>query len=194
MLNNNLTRMAGMAGIFSAISMLAMTAVVGDGSSPSPMLFIFLVVGSLLGLMLTAGLYLYYRDEESTWSMLAAAAALTGYLCLIIVGLLALGFESPLAAIGDVLVYVVGVTLFSWLGYRTGKMPRVLAIVGFVGAAAGLANYAIATIFGADWTNPNDPLAGLLSVLFIPYLFGTVIWLAWTGYTLLSAKVEPTLA
>ena len=192
MFNNNLTRIGGIAGIVSAILMLALTAVMGSDTS-SPFLTVYFLVGGVLGLALTGGLFVYFR-EEGTVAVVAAAASAIGYLFFIIAGLLSLSFENPIIALGDALVYIVGVPLFSWLAYRTGKMSRILAIIGFVAGAAGLANYAIAFITGADWTNPNDPMAGVLSAIYMVYLIAVLIWLLWTGYSLVSAKTEPALA
>ncbi len=192
MFNNNLTRIGGIAGIVSAILMLALTAVMGSDTS-SPFLTVYFLVGGVLGLALTGGLFVYFR-EEGTVAVVAAAASAIGYLFFIIAGLLSLSFENPIIALGDALVYIVGVPLFSWLAYRTGKMSRILAIIGFVAGAAGLTNYTVTIITGADWTNPNDPMAGVLSAIYMVYLIAVLIWLLWTGYSLVSAKTEPALA
>jgi hypothetical protein len=192
MFNNNLLRVGGIAGIVSAILMLALTAVMGSDTS-SPFLTVYFLVGGVLGLALTGGLFVYFR-EEGTVAVVAAAASAIGYLFFIIAGLLSLSFENPIIALGDALVYIVGVPLFSWLAYRTGKMSRILAIIGFVAGAAGLTNYTVTIITGADWTNPNDPMAGVLSAIYMVYLIAVLIWLLWTGYSLVSAKTEPALA
>lgn len=192
MSNNSLSRMGGIAGIVSAMLMLALTVVMGNDPS-TPFITVFYLVGGVLGLALTGGLFTCYR-EEGTVNIVAAAASAIGYLFFIIAGLLSLSFENPIVGLGDALVYIVGLPLFSWLAYRTGKMHRVLAIVGFVAGAAGLSNYAITLITGADWTNPNDPYAGILSLVYMAYLLAVVIWLIWTGYSLIATKTEPALA
>jgi hypothetical protein len=42
---------------------------------------------------------------------------------------LSLGFENPIHTLSDILVYVVGLSLFRWQALRTGKMPRALVMI-----------------------------------------------------------------
>jgi hypothetical protein len=135
-------------------------------------------------------LYLLYRNVASALSLIAIAISVIGYLLFVISGSLQLKYPSPLLAAADALVYIVGLSLFSWLAYSTRKMPRALAIVGFVAALAGLGGYIANLATGGDMTNPSS----VVSVLYFMYLVGVVIWLAWTGIGLLRMKPEATKA
>jgi len=78
----------------------------------------------------------------------------------------------------------VGLGLFSWLAYCTHKMPRLLAIVGFLSALFGLTSYALMVGAGASTATPA-PLNTAVSFL---YLIAVVVWLAWSGISLLRMK------
>ena len=184
MSSNNLYRIGGIAGILSAVLMLAL-AFISDPSSGMPPLYA--VVNAAVGIILVAGLYLLYRREASTLSLVAGAISVIGYMLFVVASLIQAVFPSPILAVADIAVDILGLSLFSWLAYRTHKMPCLLAIVGFLAALAGVASYVMMSATGASVTSmANFP--PILMALYFVYLIGVVVWLAWTGIELLRRK------
>ena len=83
--------------------------------------------------------------------------------------------------------------MFSWLAYRTRKMPRLLAFVGFLAALAGVGSYVVMSATGASRHKHGDPSPSPHGLYFV-YLIGVVVWLAWTGISLLRMKPEAAQA
>ena len=188
MSNNTLVRIAGLSGILSAVLMLVMSATIDTSGGMSPM---YAVPNAVLGIIFVAGLYVLYRSEASTLSLTAAAISVIGNLLFVVASLMQLAFPSPVLAAADIAVYILGLTLFSWLAYRTHKMPRLLAFVGFLAALAGVGSYVLMSVTGASVTS-MESLPPVLMALYFVYLLGVVVWLAWTGISLL--RVKPAVA
>lgn len=182
--NQSIIRYGGIAGILSAILMLVLSFTVDPASGiPLP----YTVVSLAVGIVLVAGLHLLYRSEASTLSLAASAISVIGYVLFVVASLMQVAFPSPVLAAADIAVYILGLSLFSWLAYRTHKMPRLLAVVGFVAALAGVASYIMMSATGASVTSMEN-LPPVLMALFTVYLIGVVVWLAWTGVVLLRRK------
>ena len=190
MSNNNLFRIAGISGILSAIMMVVFSL---SGDPSSGMSTAFTVVSAVLGILLVAGLYLLYRGEAPTLSLAASAISVIGYVLFVVASLMQVTFPNPVLAAADIAVYILGLSLFSWLAYRMHKMPRLLAVVGFLAALAGAGSYVIMSVTGTSFTGYEN-LPPVLTVLFIVYLLGVVVWLAWTGISLLRMKPEAAQA
>ena len=190
MSNNTLFRIAGISGILSALAMLVLSFASDPNSGMSP---VFAVPNAVLGIIFVAGLYVLYRSEASTLSLTAAAISVIGYLLFVVASLMQVTFPSPVLAVADSAVYIVGLTLFSWLAYRTHKMPRLLAFVGFLAALAGVGSYVLMSVTGASVTSMEN-LPPVLMALYFVYLIGVVVWLAWTGIGLLRMKPEAAQA
>ena len=188
MSNNTLFRIAGIAGILSAVLMLVSSAGADPSSGIPP---VFAVLSAVLGIILVVGLYLLYRGEASALSLAAAAISVIGYLLFVVASLMQVTFPSPVLAAADSAIYILGLTLFSWLAYRTHKMPRLLAFVGFLAALAGAGSYVMMSVTGASVTSMEN-LPPVLMALYFVYLLGVVVWLAWTGISLL--RVKPAVA
>ena len=188
MSNNTLFRIAGLSGILSAVLMLVMSATIDTSGGMSPM---YAVPIAVLGIIFVAGLYVLYRSEASTLSLTAAAISVIGYLLFVVASLMQVTFPNPLLAAADSAIYILGLTLFSWLAYRTHKMPRLLAFVGFLAALAGVGSYVLMSVTGASVTS-MESLPPVLMALYFVYLLGVVVWLAWTGISLL--RVKPAVA
>ena len=184
MSNNTLFRIAGLSGILSAVLMLVMSATIDTSGGMSPM---YAVPIAVLGIIFVAGLYVLYRSEASTLSLTAAAISVIGYLLFVVASLMQVTFPNPLLAAADSAIYILGLTLFSWLAYRTHKMPRLLAFVGFLAALAGAGSYVMMSVTGASVTS-MESLPPVLMALYFVYLLGVVVWLAWTGICLLRLK------
>jgi hypothetical protein len=114
-------------------------------------------------------------------------ASIVGYLLFAAGSLLALVFPHPILEAADILIFIVGLGLFSWLAFRTHKLPRLLAIVGFVAALVGASTYIVTWVTGASFEGAPP----MLMVLYFFYLIGVVVWLAWTGIALLRLKPAP---
>ncbi len=190
MSNNTLFRIAGICGILSALAMLVLSFTSDPSSGMSP---VFAVPNAVLGIIFVAGLYVLYRSEASTLSLIAAAISVIGYLVFVVASLMQVTFPNPLLAVADSAVYILGLTLFSWLAYRTHKMPRLLAFVGFLAALAGVGSYILMSVTGASVTS-METLPPVLMALYFVYLLGVVVWLAWTGIGLLRLKPEAAQA
>lgn len=188
MSNNTLFRIAGICGILSALAMLVLSFTSDPSSGMSP---VFAVPNAVLGIIFVAGLYVLYRSEASTLSLTAAAISVIGYLLFVVASLMQVTFPNPLLAAADSAIYILGLTLFSWLAYRTHKMPRLLAFVGFLAALAGVGSYVLMSVTGANVTS-MESLPPVLMALYFVYLLGVVVWLAWTGISLL--RVKPAVA
>jgi hypothetical protein len=170
MSSNNLYRIAGIAGILSAVLMLAFSSA-ADPATGAPLLYT--AASFSVGIILVAGLYMLYRSEAPTLSLAASAMQVT--------------FPHPMLAAADITIYIVGLSMFCWLAFRTHKMPRLLAVVGLVAALAGAVSYVVMASTGTVFTGYEN-LSPVLMALFIVYLIGVVIWLVWTGISLLRMK------
>lgn len=182
--NQSIIGYGGIAGILSAILMLAFSFV-ADPATGAPLLYA--MVSSVVGTILVAGLYMLYRSEASALSLAAGGISVIGYVLAVVASLMQVTFPHPMLAAADIAIYIVGLSLFCWLAFRTHKMPRLLAVVGFVAALAGAGAYVVMSITGTIFTG-FDNLSPVLMVLFMVYLIGVVIWLAWTGICLLRIK------
>jgi hypothetical protein len=195
MSSNSFVRVAGIAGILSAVCMVGFMFTVDQTTMTpnSPLFPVLLWVNVLTGIVLTVGLYQFYRQASPTLGLVATAISLLGYLLFAIVSF-AWNPENILVSIGDTLIYIVGVSLFSWLGYSTRKMPRILSIVGFLAGLAGLAGYVLRFGAGVETSNPNHPLAGVAGILYLIYFAAVLVWLVWTGISLVSGKTKTAMA
>jgi hypothetical protein len=193
MSNNNLLRIAGIAGILSVVLSVAGYMTTGPTGTPSGPLSLALTVASnLAGIIFVVGLYLLFRAEAATLSLVAVGVSVVGQLLFLIGSLfMAFDFNNPIIIIADILVYVVGVPLFSWLAYQSRKLPRPLAIVGILAGLAGLGVYVLKLGAGVDAiTTPNAPLAGVASIFYYAYFLLAFGWVLWAGYMLMSGKAK----
>ncbi len=193
MSNNNFLRIAGIAGILSVVLAVVGYMTAGPTGTPSGPLFVTLTIASnLAGIIFVVGLYLLYRAEAATLSLVAVAISIVGGLLFLIIGaFMSYDFNNPLLMIADISVYIVGLGLFTWLGYQSRKMPRPLAIVGFLAALAGLGVYVLKLGTGVDaLTTPDAPLAGVASIFYYAYFLLAFGWVVWTGYMLMSGKAK----
>ncbi len=159
----------------------------------SPLFPVLLWVNVLTGSVLTVGLYQFYREESPALGLVATASSLLGYLLFAVVSF-AWNPENIVVTIGDTLIYIVGISLFSWLAYGTRKMSRLLSLVGFLAGLAGLAGYVLRFGAGVDPANPNHPLASVMGILYLIYFAAVLVWLVWTGISLVSGKTKTAMA
>ena len=186
MSSNNLFRIAGIAGILSAALMAFMSIGIDPSSGIPPALA---VISAVLGITLVAGLHLLYRSAAPALSLAATVISVLGYLLFVGSSFMQLSYPSPVFVAADSAIYILGIALFSWLAYRTHRMSRILAAVGLVAALAGAGAYVFMWVTGTNFTSIEN-LSPVLMVLFFAYLIGIIVWLAWTGISLLRIKPE----
>jgi hypothetical protein len=111
MSSNSFVRVAGIAGILSAVCMVGFMFTVDQTTMTpnSPLFPVLLWVNVLTGIVLTVGLYQFYRQASPTLGLVATAISLLGYLLFAIVSF-AWNPENILVSIGDTLIYIVGVS------------------------------------------------------------------------------------
>ena len=187
----NTFRSAGIAGILSAV-LTVVSYLTSDPSSGIPL--VWALASATAGIILVAGLYLLYRGAAPALSLTAGAISVIGYLLFVTASWMQVVFPSPVLVAADVAIYILGLSLFSWLAYRTQQMPRGLALVGFLAALAGAGSYLMLWGTGADVTDMAN-LPPLVMAFFTAYLVGVIAWLAWTGIALLRrAGSQPAAA
>lgn len=197
MSSNSIVRIAGIAGILSVVLSLAVYASAGPTGAPSGPLSVTLgVLSNLAGIIFVVGLYLVYRAEAAMLSLVAVAISIVGGLLFIYATLfMSFDFSNPLMIIADMSVFIVGLGLFTWLGYQSRKMPRFLSIVGLLAVLAGVGVYVLKLGAGVDaMSTPTAPLAGVASIFYYAYFLLAFGWVAWTGYVLLSSKTKTAMA
>ena len=197
MSNNSFSRIAGIAGILSVVLAVAGYLTAGSTGTPSGPLFVTSTVASnLAGIIFVVGLYLLYRAEAATLSLVAVGVSVVGGLLFLIAGaFMPYDFNNPLLIIADICVYIVGLGLFTGLGYQSRKMPRSLTIGGVLAVLAGLGVYVLKLGAGVDaLTTPNAPLAGVATIFYYAYFLLAFGWVAWTGYMLMSGKAQTAKA
>lgn len=196
MSNYNFLRIAGIFGMLAAACMIGYTFTIDPATATpnSPIFPLFFWMGIVAGIVFTIGLYQFYSHEAATLSMVAAGVSLLGYVLFAITGFGPFNPENILVRIADILVYVVGVPLFSWLAYTTPQGSRPLAILGFLAGLAGVAGYALTFGAGVNSTDTTHPLIGVLYGLYFAYLILVVVWLAWSGFALANRKPRLVMA
>jgi hypothetical protein len=196
MSNYNFLRIAGISGMLAAACMIGYTFTIDPATSTpnSPLFSVFLWASILAGIVFTMGLYQFYNQEAATLSMVAAGVSLLGYVLFAITAFGPFNPDNILVRIADILVYVVGVPLFSWLAYTSHKGSRPLAIVGFLVGLAGVGVYALTFGAGVESTDTTHPLIGVLYGLYFAYLILVIVWLFWTGFVLSVRKPQMAMA
>lgn len=186
MSSNNLFRIAGITGILSAAFMAFIWIGIDPSSGIPPALA---VISAMLGITLVAGLHLLYRGAAPALSLAATVISVLGYLLFVGSSFMQFSYPSPVFVAADIAIYILGIALFSRLAHRTQRMSRILAVVGFLAALAGAGAYVFMWVTGTNVTSMQD-LSPVLMALFFAYLIGVIVWLAWTGISLLRMKPE----
>jgi hypothetical protein len=183
MSNNNFLRIAGYAGIASAVIMLVMTFTTNPEAPMTALSMTFSVASIVAGIVFAAGLYQFYHDHASGLSLAAVAITVIGNLLFLVVAFTnTYAPGTPLTTAADASVYIIGVALFSLLALQSGRMPRALAYIGFFTALVGVVIYMLMLGAKMAMTSPT------VMVFYLLYLVGSVIWMAWTGVALLKPK------
>jgi hypothetical protein len=190
MSSNNLIRIAGFAGIVSAVCTIGISFTIDQTTyaPTSPLYWAFVVGGGLAGIFLAIGLYQLYRKEAPTLSLVTVLLSTLGYLLFLATTFTSSKPGDIVVVFSDTLSNIIGVALFSWMAYNTRKLPRTLAFVGFANSIVAATMYAVALGAGVDPTNPNHPLTGVVMALYLAYFILLLVWLIWTGIALALGK------
>ena len=194
MSNNNFLRIAGIAGILNMVCWLGVSFTSNpDVSAPPSLLYqIFSYGASLTWIVLAIGLYLLYRHDAATLSLVAVTVSV---LAPLVGDIGTLAKADPAVVIISLGLLAVGIFLFSWLAYSTRRMSRLLSIIGLIVGLAGVLVAAVQlTGFGTDPTAQNPILLVVGGVIFFSYFLGVLVWVVWTGIVLLSGKYQPRTA
>ncbi|NUQ83700.1 MAG: hypothetical protein HUU11_03210 [Anaerolineales bacterium] len=189
---NNLIRIAGIAGIVSAVCTIGISFTIDQTTyaPTSPLYWVFVVGGGLAGILLAIGLYLLYRKEVPALSLIAVLLSTLGYLLFLATAFTPSKPGDIAVVLADTLSNIIGVALFSWLAYNTRKLPRALAFIGFANSIVAGTMYAVALGAGVNPTNPNHPLTGVVMALYLAYFILLLIWSMWTGIALAFGKAR----
>lgn len=189
---NNLIRIAGVAGILSAVCTIGISFTIDQTTyvPTSPLYWVFVVGGGLAGIFLAIGLYQFYRKDAPTLSLVTVLLSMLGYLIFLATTFTSSKPGDIVVVIADFLSNIIGVALFSWMAYSTRKLLRALAFVGFANSIAAATMYAVALGAGVNPTNPNHPLTGVVMALYLVYFLLLLVWLVWTGIVLAFGKAS----
>lgn len=192
MSSNNLIRIAGIAGILSAVCTIGISFTIDQTTyaPTSPLYWAFVIGGGLAGIFLAIGLYQFYRKEAPTLSLATVLLSTLGYLIFLATTFTSAKPGDIVVVIADFLSNIIGVALFSWMAYSTRRLPRALAFVGFANSIVAAAMYAIAMGAGANPTDPNNPLTGVVMALYLVYFILLLVWSIWTGIALAFGKTS----
>lgn len=189
MATNNMLRVAGIAGILSGLLMVGAYFTFSPDMKPTSLTPLVMGTWLICSAILAVGLYMLYRDSDMTLSIVALIASILGCILFIIVVLQGFDMNSALAPASDILLYVVGTVLFSWLALRTGKMPRVLAYVGVGAAVAGALMYIISWASGVRLQDGTSSMS-ITTIIYYLYFLLVLVWVIWTGYILAAGKAK----
>ena len=196
MSNNNFLRIAGIAGILNMVCWLGgLFTSSPDLSAPTtPLNDMFFYGVGLTGIVFTIGLYLLYRQDAATLSLVAVTVSVLAPLVGDI-GTLAMADPTTALIISGGLLGV-GMFLFSWFAYSTRRMPRLLSIIGMIGGLAGVVVLVMLQLnwFGTDPTVQNPIILAVGGLSFFLYFIGLIVWLTWTGIILVLGKYQPRTA
>lgn len=189
---NNLIRIAGVAGIVSAVCTIGISFTIDQTTyaPTSPLYWVFVVGGGLAGILLAIGLYQFYRKDAPTLSLVTVLLSTFGYLIFLATTFTSSKPGDIVVVVADALSNIIGIALFSWMAYRTRKLPRALAFVGFANSIAAATMYAVAMGAGASPTNPNNPLTVVVMALYLVYFILLLVWSIWTGIALAFGKAS----
>lgn len=178
--NQTFFRVGGIAVILAVLFSL--------GAYISPFL---LAVGSVCMAIFVFALYLQFKPENSSFSLVSAIVGIAGALGLAVFAAINGIQASSISGIFTWMTFFLPPLLFGYLGYRYSQagVPRLLAIIGLVGGIFGLLNFLVTWYAGGDYSNPNNPaLAPLIMGTYYVGMLPTLVWMVWSGIVLLRKK------
>ena len=184
---NNLIRIGGIGGIVVVVATLAVYFTTDPSGNRSLMTHVLSWIIGLGSLVLFYAAYLRCRESAPLFSLFALIAGIGGN------ALFLFGTFSPslygIGDFGETLVLMAACPLFGIAYFQTQGISRVLAVIGILTGAAGIANNLVIKMDGGSWSAPNDP-ANLPAIMgtYLAFVLGYVIWIGWTSGVLLKTS------
>lgn len=185
MSNTSLYRLGGILGIVVVVATFALYFTTDPSGNRSLMTHILSWIIGLGSLVLFYAVYLRCRESAPLFSLLALIAGIVGN-ALFLFGTFSPSFYG-VGDFGETLVLMLACPLFGIAYIQTQGISRVLAMIGILTGAAGLANSLVIKMDGGSWSAPNDP-ANLPAIMgtYLAFVLGYVIWVGWTSRVLLK--------
>ncbi|MBI3169650.1 MAG: hypothetical protein HYZ22_14305 [Chloroflexi bacterium] len=189
MSTKSIYRLGGNCGIVVVVTTLALfftTDPSGNRSLLTHILSWIIGAGSLV-LFYTA--YLRCRESAPLFSLLGLIVGIGGNV------LFLFGTFSPsfyrIGDFGENIVLMLAVPLFGIAYFQTQGLSRILAVIGILTGAAGLANSLVIKMDGGSWSAPNDP-ANLPAIMatYLGFVLFYIVWIAWTSAHLLKSSKQ----
>ena len=174
MSNNNLFRIAGWCALVTGLLMLAFHVLPAGMPGMVGLAFTILV---LLGLTIVFyALYVAFRSESATLSL----AGLILWLLVFVLNLISVGTNSGntfLSNLGSVL-WALPFLFFGYLAYRSGRLPRGLAVLALLAGAVALVLGIVGFLGNAAIVDSGSLVLDILML----------VWIVWLGIVFLSKK------
>ena len=187
MSTKSIHRIGGICGIVVVVATFALFATTDPSGNRSLMTHVLSWIIGLGSLVLFYAAYLRCRESAPLFSLLALLTGVAGNL-LFLFGTFSPSFYG-IGDFGETLVLMVACPLFGIAFFQTQGISRVLAVIGILTGAAGLANSLVIKMDGGSWSAPNDP-ANLPAIMgtYLAFVLGYVVWVGWTSAHLLKSS------